>query len=106
MGIYYACDECHVTLGAGEEFCPDHPKARISTIVAGDDPEPEPDCPTGDVAERLLLAAERHGADSDPDHEAGDLRDIIREMWDLLPGPARATLYQARKDYLDDWAPE
>lgn len=29
-------------------------------------------------------AAQQHGQDSDPDHEVGDLQDMLRAMWALL----------------------
>jgi hypothetical protein len=35
-------------------------------------------------AERFLRSALRHGVDSDPDHEVGDLQDYLREMWSIL----------------------
>lgn len=32
----------------------------------------------------LLAAAKQHGEDSDPDHEVGDLQDLLRPMWAIL----------------------
>lgn len=34
--------------------------------------------------ERLIEAARRHGEDSEPDHEVGDLQDILRAAWEQL----------------------
>ena len=34
--------------------------------------------------ERLIEAARRHGEDSEPDHEVGDLQDILRAAWEEL----------------------
>ncbi len=38
---------------------------------------------TRDV-EFLLKAATRHGEDSEPDHEVGDLQDFLRAAWNLM----------------------
>lgn len=40
--------------------------------------------------EHLMEAAKRHGEDSDPDHEVGDLQDMLRAMWELLPADKRS----------------
>lgn len=34
--------------------------------------------------ERLLIAAEQHGTDSEPDHEVGDLQDLLRVAASLM----------------------
>ena len=34
--------------------------------------------------ERFLSSALRHGVDSDPDHEVGDLQEYLRSMWEIL----------------------
>lgn len=34
--------------------------------------------------EKYIQAAQRHGEDSEPDHEVGDLQDILRSVWPLL----------------------
>lgn len=36
------------------------------------------------VLEALLRIAKQHGEDSEPDHEVGDLQDLLRPMWKLL----------------------
>lgn len=33
---------------------------------------------------QILSAAEAHGLSSEPDHEVGDLQDVIRQMWRLF----------------------
>lgn len=38
----------------------------------------------------LFEAAIKHGEDSEPDHEVGDLQDLLTEMWDLLTAEQRA----------------
>ena len=42
--------------------------------------------------EAIIDAATRHGQESDPDHEVGDLQDALRLAWDLLIPAARKTL--------------
>lgn len=37
-------------------------------------------------------AAEQHGQDSEPDHEVGDLQDMLRAMWAILT-PAQRVAY-------------
>lgn len=37
-------------------------------------------------------AAQQHGQDSDPDHEVGDLQDMLRAMWAILT-PAQRVAY-------------
>ena len=34
--------------------------------------------------DQLLAAAVHHGEASDPDHEVGDLRELVRFLWDFL----------------------
>jgi len=55
--------------------------------------------------ERLVAAAERHGSESDPDHEVGDLQEILGATYDLLDAKQRAVLMQNDlvRDLLKDW---
>lgn len=39
--------------------------------------------------EFYIRAAQQHGMDSEPDHEVGDLQDMVRVMWRLLPQAQR-----------------
>lgn len=41
------------------------------------------------VLEALLSIAKQHGEDSEPDHEVGDLQDLLRPMWKLLTAEQR-----------------
>jgi hypothetical protein len=42
------------------------------------------------VLEKLISAADNHGEDSgEPDHTVGDLQDMLREAWRLLPSAQR-----------------
>jgi len=49
---------------------------------------------TGEPPERMgieayIEAAEQHGLDDDPDHEVGDLQDLLRKAWEYMPEEAR-----------------
>lgn len=46
----------------------------------------EPDVDT------LIEAAERHGKDSEPDHEVGDLQQLLRAAWGLMTPDQRQAL--------------
>ena len=39
-----------------------------------------------------LIAAKRHGENSDPDHEVGDLQDMLRVAWALMTETQRQKL--------------
>lgn len=56
--------------------------------------------------EALLEAAEAHGRESDPDHEVGDLQDLVRACWARLPEADRAALHEDFSDALRLWAAE
>ena len=43
--------------------------------------------------EALLAAAEEHGLESEPDHEVGDLQDLLRACWSRLGEADRAALH-------------
>jgi hypothetical protein len=42
----------------------------------------------------LLDSAEQHGEDGDPDHEVGDLRDILEYAWTLLTLAQRREVHE------------
>ncbi len=45
------------------------------------------------LANALIAAARQHGQDDDPQHEVGDLQDLVRAMWRLMtPSQRVATL--------------
>jgi hypothetical protein len=44
----------------------------------------------------LLWGAEVHGLESEPDHEVGDLQDLLREAWRLMTPAQRAELVRSR----------
>lgn len=41
--------------------------------------------------EFYIHAAQTHGEDSDPDHEVGDLQDLLREAWRHMTAAQRAS---------------
>lgn len=45
--------------------------------------------------ERILKAAEQHGQNSEPDHEVGDLQDVLRAAWSLMSTEQRNQLMAA-----------
>lgn len=45
--------------------------------------------------ERILNAAEQHGRNDDPDHEVGDLQDVLRAAWSLMTLEQRNQLMAA-----------
>lgn len=48
-----------------------------------------------DLLEKLLNAADNHGIDSDPDHTIGDLQDLLRKAWALLPPSGKLQLLRS-----------
>ena len=44
---------------------------------------------------RLLKGAEAHGRDSEPDHEVGDLQDILRTCFGYMTGQQIMDVYRA-----------
>jgi hypothetical protein len=47
--------------------------------------------------EDYLTAARIHGEDSEPDHEVGDLQDLLRTMWSMLTPEQRHTFAEQPK---------
>lgn len=43
--------------------------------------------------EVYIEAAQRHGEDSEPDHEVGDLQDLLRAAWGLLSEEQKMSLF-------------
>lgn len=44
-----------------------------------------------DDIEVYIKAAQNHGEDSEPDHEVGDLQDLLRLAWSLMNDGQKAT---------------
>jgi len=47
-----------------------------------------------ELLQRLLKGAETHGLDSEPDHEVGDLQDILRSSFKLLNDSQAMSIYK------------
>ena len=61
---------------------------------------------TNDLLTKLLAAAEAHGRESEPDHEAGDLRDILTSCWKRLTPAQRHEVYAEQEDVVTEWLPD
>jgi hypothetical protein len=55
--------------------------------------------------QRILDAARRHGEESDPDHETGDLIDVLRAVWPLVPPNQRRRVMKGERiaGLLEEW---
>lgn len=60
------------------------PEVRDVVENALGDWNPPPAAQPAEIRDWLIRKAEIHGEDSDPDHEAGDLQDLIRCGWRVL----------------------
>ena len=49
-----------------------------------------------DKLQMLLAAATNHGNISEPDHEVGDLQDLLTEAWSIMNEPQREQLLKTR----------
>jgi len=36
------------------------------------------------MVEKLIVAADNHGEDDDPDHTVGDLQGLLRRAWEIM----------------------
>lgn len=52
--------------------------------------------------EDLLACAQAHGEDDDPDHEVGDLQDLLRACWAVMTPEQREAGSQAWIDTMHD----
>lgn len=54
---------------------------------------------------QLIDAARRHGEDSDPEMEVGDLQALVWRFWEALTPEQRATLAgdDVLRDQIRDW---
>ena len=43
----------------------------------------------------VFEAAARHGEESEPDHEVGDLQDVLAAAWELMSSEQRLELMQS-----------
>jgi len=81
-----------VLLALQSQFC-NHRERRMKRRVHDD-------------LERILDAARRHGEQSEPDHEAGDLQEVLRTVWPHVPLPVRREILKTWpiSGLLEDWA--
>jgi hypothetical protein len=61
-----------------------------------------------DELERILDAARRHGQESEPDHEVGDLLEVLRALWPRVPARTRRGFMRCDLvlDLLRNWGDE
>jgi hypothetical protein len=55
------------------------------------------------LLEKLLEAAAAHGKRSEPDHEVGDLQDILRSCWQLLTSEQQRKAYEKHEEIVTEW---
>jgi len=58
---------------------------------------------TRELFDKLLQAAENHGAEEIPDHEVGDLREILQSCWEKLTEDQKREVYEKHLDLVTDW---
>ena len=51
----------------------------------------------------LLDAAERHGWSSEPDHEVGDLQDLLFDCWKVMSLKQKKKVYEGAESMLEMW---
>ncbi len=64
-----------------------------------------------DILELIIAAAEKHGQDSDPDMEVGDLQCLVRDLWAMLTPEQKAAFPSSGRaidwsEFINDWLPE
>lgn len=88
-----------------DTFGPDDARGHRFRLISGprtwmEEAQPDPDL------ERFLAGAQRHGAESDePEHEVGDLQDMLRAAWALMSPEQRAEWERsAAAEAMREWA--
>lgn len=56
-----------------------------------------------DFAETVILAAEEHGKQSEPDHEVGDLQEALRVCWRLMTTRQREEAADVLHEQVEEW---
>jgi hypothetical protein len=51
---------------------------------------------TDEQLEMVLGAAKRHGEDSEPEHEVGDLQDVVWACWEVMTEDQRHQVLKAQ----------
>jgi hypothetical protein len=52
--------------------------------------------------EQIIAAAEKHGLESEPDMEVGDLQQLVRDLWASLTLEQQKSFFN-REENLVDW---
>lgn len=55
------------------------------------------------LLDKLLAAAQAHGAGSEPDHEIGDLQGILLSCWKQLTAEQQRAVYAEHEGLVTDW---
>lgn len=58
---------------------------------------------SAELLDKLLQAAQNHGAEEEPDHEAGDLQAIVRSCWAKLTLAQQQEVFEEQADLVTDW---
>lgn len=56
-----------------------------------------------DFVETVILAAEEHGKQSEPDHEIGDLQEALRVCWRLMTTRQREEAADLLHEQTETW---
>lgn len=78
---------------------------RMAVATAVDSPllAVREECPR---LSKILGAAQLHGEESEPDHEVGDLQEVLRECWKRMTPAARREVYELEsvQALLEEWS--
>ena len=55
------------------------------------------------LLEKLLAGAKAHGSFSEPDHEVGDLQEVLRTCWEYLSPTQKLEVYEKHKELVTEW---
>ncbi len=58
---------------------------------------------TEDLLAQLLAAAEAHGVESEPDHEVGDLQQILFSCWSRLTPAQQREVFRENAELVAQW---
>lgn len=58
---------------------------------------------TTDLLDKLFAAARAHGEQSEPDHEVGDLREVLASCWCCLTPDQRRSVYDKHQELVAEW---
>ena len=58
---------------------------------------------TTELLEKLLAAAKAHGAESESEHEVGDLQGLLGSCWNRLTDAQRREVCDEHAGLLEEW---